>query len=226
MWTNCGLVLYLYWSLAPCLLAVADRGKPYSTSEWSHPSEFGLLWLVARCVSFLHWQSIHYCAWECYYWAGYWPVLFSSQIGWYGYEIEVGFTVLTATFWFFSPCALLFSPGVSPQVSSRLCWNWLAILFHKDWLLILEYCRVEKRAPGLGDGIQKLSRWYNEDCLKYQQRSQKCRQMGRCSPEAKCPLGGIFVEDASFTLNDEHGIERAGMKYHVLHSLFTMVTVS
>lgn len=90
----------------------------------------------------------------------------------------------------------------------------------------LLFFRKLNRVPGLGSGAQMVEEWGPEDCEEYQKRSIKCRDQNRCSPEAKCPLGAIFVEDASFALSDLYGVDKAGTKYHVIHSLFTVVTVS
>ncbi|GMH44611.1 hypothetical protein BSKO_12563 [Bryopsis sp. KO-2023] len=80
------------------------------------------------------------------------------------------------------------------------------------------------RVPGLGKGKQRLTRWNPKQCKQYQQRSLVCRTKGRCSREAECRLGAIFIEDASFELDGNQSKENVGVKYHIMHSLFTIVT--
>lgn len=79
-----------------------------------------------------------------------------------------------------------------------------------------------RRVPGLGKGKQRLTKWNPKQCKEYQQRSLVCRTKGRCSREAECGLGAIFIEDASFRIGS--GKDNKGVTYHILYSLFTIVT--
>ena len=49
--------------------------------------------------------------------------------------------------------------------------------------------------------------------------------LGKCPKEAKCPSGAIFIEDASFFIEEGDGNNDLGIgvQYHIRHSLITVI---
>jgi len=85
--------------------------------------------------------------------------------------------------------------------------------------------RKRKRPQGLGTGEQNLTVWKPEDCQAHLNSFKQCKTQGKCPKEAKCPSGAIFIEDASYMIeeDDGNGDLGIGVRYRIRHSLITVI---